>query len=295
MTGLEAPALNPDLTAAERREFASSLLSESTPVALAIRDAFANVPREKFLGPPPWVAFRETDGKHVVTDPRALYSMDLVEILESPRINTGDPRLWSDVFAAIGEFSGRTVCHVGSGRGYFTAVLAHLVGTGGHVIGWEIEPSLAAAAQASLRLYSHVELRQGNGLDADVRDADIIIASAGLSVIPPSWLNDTRAGSLLAFPLTARAKWEAVPGLTVEGGTGAFLRLVKVESGLFRAKFLRPVSFYPCVGGQCEELEQRIREAFRGGRMDEVKLLRSGPGEPDARWLEGDGWHLSVA
>lgn len=282
---------DPDFTLSERMAFAHSLLPSEAHLRDVIVSAFAAVPRENFLPRPPWVAFREGEGELTVNDARELYSVDLVQI-STTKINSGDPRLWSQLFSSVEKFENKTVIHIGAGLGYYTAVLSRLVGKNGEVRAWEIDPTLALSAKHNLASYTNVELIHGNGLSADVKTADIVIACAGLSCIPAEWLRNSSTGATFLFPFTVNDTWEAAPGLTVSGGRGWFLRLLR-RGDAFDAKFLRPVSFIPCVGGHAPQLEDLLRGAFAAGGIGNVKSLNFGPGPSDRTWLQGDGWHLS--
>ena len=57
--------------------------------------AFARVPREKFVGPPPWQiageAFLNQSGYRTTTDPRDLYHNVLVSLKRAQNLNNGQP------------------------------------------------------------------------------------------------------------------------------------------------------------------------------------------------------------
>lgn len=64
---------------------------------------------------------------------------------------------------------GSTALDVGAGSGYFTALMAQLVGTTGYVVGVEHAPELADLANRNLRAFDHnllrtcVDVRTGDG------------------------------------------------------------------------------------------------------------------------------------
>jgi tRNA A58 N-methylase Trm61 len=67
------------------------------------------------------------------------------------------------------------VLHCGCGTGYYTAIIAHVVGSSGHVIAIELEESLASLVEKNLRDLSHVEVIAGDATtyDAGKVNADL--------------------------------------------------------------------------------------------------------------------------
>ena len=114
--------------------------------------AFAAIPREDFLGPGPWLMWRWT--RYVPTpdaDPVYLYTNDLVALVAERYLNNGQPSLHAYLMHQAAPAAGEHVVHVGTGTGYYTAILAHLVGPSGRVTGIEYDPELAAKARPASR------------------------------------------------------------------------------------------------------------------------------------------------
>src|SRR5216683_2297139 len=130
------------------REFYARYVTQSAGVSDSrIIAAFATVERERFVGPGPWSiavsrAYISTD----IDDPRVLYQDILVGLSPDKGINNGEPSLHAKCIARADPQPGETVVHIGSGTGYYTALLAYLVGDGGRVDAYEIEADLAALA-----------------------------------------------------------------------------------------------------------------------------------------------------
>ena len=99
----------------------------------AVDDAFAAVPREGFL---PRLARR-----------RAAYDGP-IEIGHGQ--TNSQPRTVAAMLRLLDVRPGQRVLDVGSGSGWTTALLAHLVGPPGEVVGVELEPSLVAFGAANL-------------------------------------------------------------------------------------------------------------------------------------------------
>ena len=102
-------------------------------------------------------------------DPAEIYHNVLVAIDSERQLNNGQPTaiaLWAD---CLHLQPGMKVFHLGCGTGYYTAILAHVVGASGKVTAVEVDPALAGLAVANLRGYSNVALLHadgaGNGFD----------------------------------------------------------------------------------------------------------------------------------
>jgi protein-L-isoaspartate(D-aspartate) O-methyltransferase len=125
--------------AAVRRWYAEDLRLRA-PISrnMAIVDAFAAVPRERFLGPPPWRVLSDRRPDHSFEtpdgDPRWIYHDVLVTIDQARGLNNGSPSLWAASFDRLDLRRGQRVLQVGTGTGYYAAVLAEIVGPEGRVV-----------------------------------------------------------------------------------------------------------------------------------------------------------------
>jgi protein-L-isoaspartate(D-aspartate) O-methyltransferase len=84
-------------------------------------------------------------------DPAFIYQNALVALESQRGISIGQPgahALWLDALALK---EGETVLQVGTGTGYYTAIIAHLVGIDGLVHAYEIDAGLAARASENLK------------------------------------------------------------------------------------------------------------------------------------------------
>ena len=72
----------------------------------------------------------------------------LVAIDETRGLNNGQPSLWASLFDQLDLKPGERVIHVGAGAGYYSAILAEIVGSTGRVRALEIDPGLAERARA---------------------------------------------------------------------------------------------------------------------------------------------------
>jgi protein-L-isoaspartate(D-aspartate) O-methyltransferase len=247
-----------------------------------IEAAFAAVPREDFVGLPPWRVGSGAFGSVSVSDPESLYEDVLVGIDARRGINNGQPSLHAQSIDALGVSEGETIVQIGAGAGYYTAILATLVGTAGRVIAYEIEPDLAERAAANLARFPQVEVRARSGVE-DLPDADAIYVSAAATHPLRAWLDALKPGGRLVFPLQAA------------GSNGAMLIVTRPErSEAWPARLLAGVVFIPCDGAQDPEMGRKLDQAFRRGGQAGVRSLRFGGAPSETDWVRGEGWALST-
>lgn len=284
--------------AADQRRWYAEDLRLRAPVNrnLAIVDAFAAVPRERFLGPPPWrvLSDRRPDQPFVTPDgdPGWIYHDVLVTIDEARRLNNGSPSLWAACFDALDLRRGQRVLQVGTGTGYYAAVLAEIVGPEGRVIAVEHDGDLAARARTGLGPWANVEAVHGDGCTHDPGEVDAVIVCAGATHPAPLWLDRLAPGGQLLMPLTGAHR-------------GGFLLLVTrgrdPDADRFDATSIGPVGIFPCVGGRDEEaavrLDAALNELRRASWLAGVLFAGLRRGKPSAAdidkvWYWGPGFWL---
>ena len=265
----------------------------------ALVDALAKIPRESFLGPGPWL-IRETKnniwqrftcwlhrsdgtGDWTTVDPKDLYHHDAIVAIDASRgLNNGQPSGLASWIHFLELHKGARVLHVGCGVGYYTAIMAEVVGPTGHVIGIEIDPELASRARQNLAYFDHVEVAHGDGGEYVNGLTDAVLVNAGATHPRSTWLDHLRPGGRLIIPLTT------------ESGRGGVLR-VKRELRGYAARFIFTTQIFLCVGSRDAELSKRLHDAFKRGAWRLVQSLRREPHEPSKTcWLHGDGFCLST-
>jgi protein-L-isoaspartate(D-aspartate) O-methyltransferase len=284
------PSMQQDDIGRARRSFAEELRHTAHVRSPAVVEAFATVPRELFAGPGPWRVLSPMRGRDYWTtddaDPRRLCHDVLVAIDETRRLNNGQPSLWASLIDQLGLAPGERVVHVGAGLGYYSAIMAEIVGPGGRVTAIEIDPGLAARARANLARgwpQANVVAADGFAFRPD-EPVDAIVVNAGVTHLALAWLDSLHAdhGRLLV-PLTNANLW------------GAFL-IIERRGARYPVRFASRTGIIPCVGGRDPDAEARLAAALATADFTEVRSLRRPPEEPDgACWLKGDGWWLSTA
>ena len=276
----------------------------------AIEQAFARVPREKFLGPPPWrlMADARPDLPFTVppdADPGWLYHDVLVTIDLSRNLNNGMPSFWAKNFDHLDLRPGQRVLQVGAGTGYYTAVLAELVGGSGHVTAVEYDAELAAKARDNLRDWRQVEVVAGDGRLHDAGEVDRIVVFAGATHPAPLWLDRLSRGGQLLVPLTA-SRWFGFLLLVTRPAlpdSSAIALAEAHDDNRFEARSIGDVGIFPCAGGRDDEAAERlqaawervVREAGNRGPLEvPIEALHRGDPPDDATdrvWYAGpDFW-----
>lgn len=272
----------PDLTAI-RRHYAAAMTSALGAGAAPIRAAFAAVPREAFLGPPPWRL--RGGGSGSSRDPRDLYADVLVVLDEAKDINNGSPALHAHMLQRLGVVPGEHVLHVGAGTGYYTAILAELVGQAGRVTAVEYDAALAAAARANLRPWPQVTLFHGDAADFPTETVQRIYVNFALARPADAWLDHLAPGGVLLFPFGVpdpRARGRAAHSTD----RAAILVVTRTEAG-YAAAFDYPVAFVFAEGRTAGDpaLRAAVADAFARGDLSQVQSLHRGPLPADRRWL----------
>ena len=143
---------------AQRRFFAEEIQVVSNLQSTAVISALSTVARERFLPPGPWTIRGEADFQAAPrqtpdADPRHVYHNVAVAIDPARMLFNGAPGLLAMVIDALALRAGDRVLHIGTGLGYYTALIAECVGASGRVVGLEVDAALAADARANLADY----------------------------------------------------------------------------------------------------------------------------------------------
>ncbi|MEE1655857.1 methyltransferase domain-containing protein [Microvirga sp. CF3062] len=286
-----------DELAVIRRAYAKQILTLSSIADdPRLEEAFATVPRERFLGAPPWLMSRGASGYEAVAsdDPVVLYQDALFALASDKGVNNGSPSLHARCLHALSLREGERVAHIGVGTGYYTAMLAHLVGAKGHVLAVEFDSVLAERARDNLAAHSNVTVVQGDGAEWPREDVDAVYVNFAVGRPADAWIEHLRLNGRLIFPLGVPR-----PKPSSGGGThslyGAGLCVTRKNAGL-AVQWLGHVSFVCAQGrlSQPGEDRQALQAAFEAGGMEFVRSLIWRESAPLGRCcFTGSGWALS--
>jgi len=272
-------------TTAEYRRFYAEFIVKSSGLSdERLIDAFAAVPREDYVGAGPWPVHVGSEYIQTISgDPSHLYQDILIGLATERKINNGQPSLHAGCLAAAAPALGESVVHVGAGTGYYTAILATLVGPKGRVVAFELEQDLAARAVTNLRHFQNVEVRAESATESAIPTSDVIYVNAGATHPPPAWLDALSIGGRLVLPLTPNE------------GLGVMLQVVRKSFTVFAASALGRVAFIPCIGARDDAASASLSAALERQSLEQVRALCRGTPPDETAWCVGAGWWLSTA
>lgn len=267
-----------------RKFFAEFIVRGAGSLEQRLIDAFGAVPREDYVGPGPWSFFV---GSGYITsvddDPRVLYQDALIGLATDRKINNGQPSLHARALAAAAPTPGESVVHIGAGTGYYTAILASLVGEGGRVTAFEIERDLAARAVDNLAHFHNVSVQAESANVASMPNCDVIYVNAGATHPPSAWLDALNVGGRMVFPLTPNE------------GFGIMLKITKTGFRTYSANAFVRAAFIPCIGARDDATSASLTAALERQSLKEVRSLRRGSLPDSTAWCTGSDWWLSTA
>ena len=275
-------------TDAMRRAYAHQIsalagIDPENTVGRAITAALEAVPRERFLGPPPWrIISPEAQHQSFSDNIQDIYTDVLVSLDVGKGLNNGQPSLHAACLYALAPQEGERCVHVGAGTGYYTALLASLVGESGQVDAFEIDPELAGRAAADLKGFAQVQTHARSGAEAPLPECDVLYVSAASAEPLGVWLDALRYGGRLLFPLEP------------EGEGGQMLLVTKHAEGCYGARFICGVQFVSCIGAQSPEATRALIAAFRRGDSKLVRRLYRNDVPDETCWCSGKRWWLST-
>jgi protein-L-isoaspartate(D-aspartate) O-methyltransferase len=274
-----------DRLAAARAFYAKMAAAAGGELQGDLERAFEFVPREYFLGPGPWHAVSLPSGSFVQTptdDSIHVYQNALFALNREKLINNGEPTLHGQLLGALHPIPGNTVLHIGCGTGYYSAILAQLVGASGKVIAYEIEPELARRAADNLKPWDNVEVRAASGTDGELPRCDAIYVNAGATRPAANWLEALNDKGRLVFPLSGSGA----------NRFGVSLLVTRLKN-VFSARVVGYCGFIDCVGATDLQEGLSVTAAFRSGELWKAQSLFRNDQPDKSAVLIGKGWWLS--
>jgi protein-L-isoaspartate(D-aspartate) O-methyltransferase len=231
--------------------------------------AFARVPRERYLGAPPWKFASGTSGmksSYRTTSSVCDLYHDVFVALESEKfLNNGQPSMIARLIAALKLSPGKRVFHCGCGTGYYTAIMAEVVGSSGSVLAAEIDATLAETAVANLIDYGQVNVLNRDGADVDPVPCDAILINAGVTHPHPAWLDALSEGGVLVLPLSV--------GRTLSVNDAMVLGITR-RHHRFAAEILSIMTIYSSPSMRNPILQSMLNASFESHAMLRLKSVR---------------------
>ena len=246
-----------------RRAYAKQIMAAAGVIDRRVEAAFATVPREHFLGRGPWQILRWGRGYEPTPsrNPVYLYADVLPGIIPERNLNNGQPSFLAALIASGGARPGEHAVHIGAGVGYYTAVIARLVGRSGRVTAIEYDPGLADRLAANFAGQRNVRVIAGDGSQVAFDPAEIIYVNAGATRPADAWLDRLRDGGRLILPLTTNQGFQGSESIPIER-RGAVFRIER-QGDEFAARRIGSGDFpvrrdaRPGIGtGACRGLRQ---------------------------------------
>jgi protein-L-isoaspartate(D-aspartate) O-methyltransferase len=275
--------MDEDPLAQVRRRFAEKIAKQQNVSDPRLIEAFATVPRERYLGPGPWhVLSSKPDYVVTTTDnPTAVYVNAAIALDPERNINNGEPALHIGLISQLAPRPGDHVVQVGVGGGYYTAIIARLVQPDGRVTAIEYDAELAERAAENLANEPHVQVIQADGTSYGFDPADGIYVNAGATRPSEIWLDRVKTGGRLIMMLTTDKWW------------GQILKVTRLDRR-YAATLLGQCGFIPCINAREATSEAALAAALESNDMEQVKSLRREAHDAnDTCWMHCDGFCLS--
>jgi len=304
--------------ALRRQFFAEDIQATCNLSTPALVDALASVPREAFLAPGPWLVMGEGDfgtgpRRTPDADPRHVYHNLSIAIDPARQLFNGAPGVASVMIDALGLRPGVRVLHVGAGRGYYTALLAHCVGPSGRVLAFEVDEGLARQAATNLEPWPQAEVRHDDASRPLGESFDAILFSTGVTHPHDAWLSALAPAGRMVLPLTASfgpvpaglpvvnaspAAGTAKPPSAAMGniGKGPVVAIARSDEGqAWAARVVTFIAIYSAIGIRDDGANARLGEALKRNPFPRLKRLRRDRHEASPScWLHEDTWCFTL-
>ena len=201
----------------------------------------------------------------------------------------GAPGFLARMIDLLALETGSRVLHIGAGTGYYSALMAQVVGSSGRVVAVEVDEPLANEARANLASMPWVEVQRGDGTQVDGQ-FDAILVNAGVTHPQEAWLDALAPGGLLLLPLTV-----AMPAMGASLGKGVMLTIRKMPDGALVPEVLSFVAIYSAIGLRDAAIEAGLGQAMRRTAFPNLTRLRrdAHPGT-EGCWLHAERFCLSM-
>ncbi|MEJ2668599.1 MAG: methyltransferase domain-containing protein [Deinococcales bacterium] len=176
-----------------RARLVDALLASGVIHSPAVADAMRSVPRHLFAS---WLSLEQA---------YADQAFPLPNRSSEGRSSLSQPSTVACMLQALAAAPGHAVLEIGTGTGYNTALLSHLVGPHGRVVSIDIEADLVYAARRKLTAIgaSNVETlcRDGTLGTPEHAPFDRVLATVGVWEVPWAWADQLAVGGRLLAPV----------------------------------------------------------------------------------------------
>ncbi len=277
-----------------RRAFAAEIEAAAKLRTPALVEALAVVAREYFLPPGPWLIRGERDvaGPRSTpdADPSHVYDNCSIAIDATRQLYNGAPGIVCASIDALNLSPGSRVLHIGGGLGYYSAMMAHVVGSLGRVLVIEVDEQLASSARANLESIPWVETRHGDGKGPLGESFDAILVNAGVTHPQLTWLDALTPTGRMVLPLTAT--FPAMGPI----GKGFMTLLTKASDSDFAARPLTMTAIYSGVGLRDDTMNDLLGKALMRSPFPQFSRLRRDRHETGpACWMHAEGFCILLA
>jgi protein-L-isoaspartate(D-aspartate) O-methyltransferase len=272
-----------------RRVYAKQVMAAAGAVDRRVERAFATVHREDYLGRGPWPILRWGHGYLPSPSRHLAYLYDdvLVGIIPEHNLNNGQPSFLAALMAAAAPRAGEHAVHIGAGVGYYSAILAQLVGRRGRVTAIEYEATLARRLARNFAGTKNVRALAGDGTQIEFDPADVIFVNAGATLPAAIWLDRLSEGGRLILPMTA----SGFPNVDLQHGC---VFRIERRGDEFSARRISGVGIFPCTGARDADSEAALAAAFaKGGAERVTRLYRHLDVREEECWVRGKNWCLA--
>tara|TARA_R110000772_G_scaffold268096_1_gene394118 strand:+ start:230 stop:1357 length:1128 start_codon:yes stop_codon:yes gene_type:complete len=277
-----------------RKQFADELYALKKINSPKVHSAFSEVPREEFIGAPPW-RFPEFYWYpylgHVDDRLENIYQDRQVNSNQRFHLCNGIPSTQAKWIEALNPVNAERVLHIGCDNGYYTAILAQLVGLKGELHFFDKNPDLKKIAKTNLAYLGQCFEVQNIESIYKTHSFDVILINAGVRRFRSEWLDALKDGGRILVSMIASYA-------DIQMGYGETL-LIKKTNNNFRASFI-PAGDYSSDGyySYYDENDSRedklIKDAFSRKGYKSVRSLRLDSHQcDDSCWLHQESYCLS--
>jgi protein-L-isoaspartate(D-aspartate) O-methyltransferase len=277
-----------------RRAYAEQIAASANLQTPALIDALAAVPRERFLRPGPWLTIGTQDARQPPAwtpddNPVHVYQDASVAIDAERQLFNGAPSFLCGLIDRLGLRPGGRVVHIGAGLGYYSALMAHVVGPSGRVVAVEVDPGLAEEARTNLAAMPWADVRQDDGAHID-GPVDAMLVNAGVTHPRPSWLDALAPGGRLLVPLTV-----SMPAMGASLGKGVMLTIVRRPDDVLFPEVTSFVAIYNAAALRDAAVEAALGQAMRRTSFPNLTRVRRDDHSPgEGCWLHTGELCLSM-